>query len=650
VPPADAPRAPISAPRLRGAATAARLLGSTAFLGGLIGVITWRPPWITPTPGYDGSSATAVNWGTALGIDHGSDFVYTYGPLGLGDLALATFGSAPALYSAAYLAAANLGLGIVLLWAARRALPLAAAFGVALLVAVSVIDMLPAIAFVLAALALVDAKGTPRTVLGVAGPVLVGVGALAKLNEGAIVALLITIALVTLEWRHPRRLLASAGIFAVVFAVGWFATGQGVGNLDDYVIGTVEVVSGYSVGQVGENPEVPWDRWAAAAMVLAVLAATALLSRGLPRPRRVGLLALVLVYSFASAKHGFVRHDAPHMTSFIQAMLLPWLVLPWSGRARLVPALAIGTVTLVSIPILGSHIAEQRWDLPSRISTVDRLVTLVDPGERREAEEAARGRMQDAYRLPEAQQAILRGGDVHVEPQEASLLWAYGLDWHPLPTFDSFAAYAPAQDEDNAEALSGDDGPELILRYWDPAYKHPNYAINGRYGPWNTPAAALATLCHYRPLSTSRRFQILGRRSDRCGEPRTLGTVRATYGEPVRVPRAPGNGVLLARITGLEPTPLEALKRLLYRGDTRTITLDGTETYEFLAAMAPSGLILRIPRQLDLPGPFALAPNTSAFTIEEHSSLNDGSGEIEVEFVMVPVLGAEAGPDAGGAA
>lgn len=620
---------------------ALRWLGSTWFLGALIGLVTWRAAPLGPASGYDGSFQTALSWAASRGMDWGSEFIYTYGPLGFAEYSLVTFGTATSLFAAAYLLAANLGLGITLLWAARRTLPLALALVLASVVAASVTDVLPAVAFVIAGVALVDGKGTSRTVLAATGPPLAAIALLVKINEGILAATLIAIALVTLEWGEPRRLLRSAGIFAVVFVAGWLAAGQSLGNLDDYVQGAAEIASGYSVGQVADSPAVSWDGWAAAVMVLAALGATVALSARLPAARRAALIAIVGVLCVISVKHGFTRHSEVHLSSFIQAMLLPWLVLPFSERERAVPLAACAAIVLLAIPILGSHINGSRWDLPQRLSEVDQLASYVDPDKQEAVEANSRRQIIEIYHLPPRQLAQLGGRSVHIVPQDMSLLWAHDLDWQPLPVFDPFTSYHPSQDRRNADALEAEDGPERILRYRSPTTEgmpnNANAAVDDRYLPWNIPQTSLAIYCNYRPLSTSPTFQVLARAPDRCGQPRTVETVTAAYGEPVRVPRDPPDGVLLAKVEGLGATPLETLKRLAFRGDTRSITLDGGSTYGVLAAMAPSGLVVRIPKQLDFPSPFRLAPNAKTLRFEEHSRLNGGSAEIEVEFVVVPV-------------
>ena len=82
-------------------------------------------------------------------------------------------------------------------------------------------------------------------------------------------------------------------------------------------------------------------------------------------------------------------------------------------------------------------------------------------------------------------------------------------------------------------------------------------AIDGRYPAWDPPAQALATLCHFAPISTDDRFQVLARTDDRCGDPQAAGSVVAREGEVVDVPAAGAGEVVFARIEGAGVSGLE---------------------------------------------------------------------------------------------
>jgi hypothetical protein len=141
---------------------------------------------------------------------------------------------------------------------------------------------------------------------------------------------------------------------------------------------------------------------------------------------------------------------------------------------------------------------------------------------------------------------------VAVEPWETGAVWAYGLEWAPLPVFQPYSAYTPKLDRLNSAVVESTDGPERILVENGPLVlaEFPGRGVDGRFPGWDPPEQQRAILCNFAPLSTTRRWQVLGRVPDRCGPARPAGSAEASPGEAVPVP-APGPGeVVFASIEG----------------------------------------------------------------------------------------------------
>ena len=94
-------------------------------------------------------------------------------------------------------------------------------------------------------------------------------------------------------------------------------------------------------------------------------------------------------------------------------------------------------------------------------------------------------------------------------------MWAYPeLKWRPLPVFQNQLVLSRALDQVNADALSGTNGPERILR------AKPTIVTQA-------PETTLALLCGYRHLRAAGNWQVLARApTSRCGEARELERVR----------------------------------------------------------------------------------------------------------------------------
>jgi hypothetical protein len=301
------------------------------------------------------------------------------------------------------------------------------------------------------------------------------------------------------------------------------------------------------------------------------------------------------------------------------------------GRAA--APLAAGLAVLAAVP--AARFSLDRFD---PVDHIDRFATGLDTllSEERRERLADRGRESITVfsSLDDATLGLLRGHSVHIDPSGASVVWAYGLRWRPLPAFQENAAYSSYLDERNADFLVSERGPERVLRgtpeVVDPFSQVP---ADDRNPAWNPPAVNVAFLCSFRSVRVTESWQVLARAPDRCGEPRPIGSVESSYGEPVEVPLAGPNEAVLARIEGAQVGGLERLRSALFRARFRRLAIDGGEAvYRLVLGTADDGLILSVPPRLDFPGPFALAPEP-ARTLE----LSGADGELRIDFYALPL-------------
>jgi hypothetical protein len=237
------------------------------------------------------------------------------------------------------------------------------------------------------------------------------------------------------------------------------------------------------------------------------------------------------------------------------------------------------------------------------------------------------------YRLEPSTLRLLREHTVDIDPWEASLAWAYGLDWHPLPVIQDYSAYTATLDRADATALSTSSGPERILRENTTlvGLGNPNGTIDGRNPAWDPPAKTLAMLCHYAPLQTTARWQVLRRSTDRCGPARLIGTFKAGDGETVRLPPAGAGAILEARLVGAGVSGFERLRTFLYRARFRYLTVNGRFSYRLVPGTAGDGLLMDADPKVDFPAPFAVSPG--ARTI----ALSGVPGTVTVKLYRIPV-------------
>lgn len=609
-----------------------------ALFGLGVAVLTWDPLLVSPAPGLDPSWVLGLNLAAADGLDHGTEIVFTYGPLGFLQEPLAIDGLLATL-GAIYTLALRTALGATLYYAARRSLPWPAAAGVAVLAAMitprEIAPLTLTAVWCLVALHDPVPRWAPRLVV-LGGGALAGLEVLVKLNVGVTILVLVSITALALPGPRLRNLATLLAAFAVTCAVLWLAGGQGIGNADDYVSSSFEVISGYSEAMQLELPKASWDWWAALIAGIGAVATAALATAAMPARRRLTTALVGALLVMALFKFGFVRHDASHVGVYFGGLAAIWLGLRWRGTARLVPVVAIAALTLVYI-----NASDELDDGALRpADALDDLATLLLPGERADAIDEAKAAMRNSYGLDPAIVARVGESSVDVRPWEIGVAWAYGLEWRPLPVLQDYQAYTPELDRLNAGALASSEGPRYVLRHIGFG-DSPSISIDGRFGSYDVPQQTMVLLCRFQPVAAASSYQLLERSQDRCGEPRELGNTKAAYGETVAIPDAADGEAVFAKVEGAAPEGIERLRTLFFRAAERRIELR-IGTARLVPGNAESGLLLFAPPGTDFPAPNQLAPNTETFAIDSQGGPLSSDGPLEIEFyaVRVRALGA----------
>jgi hypothetical protein len=636
------------AARARGTERIAQALLSTPFLGAAIAVFTWPIYSIRPGIGLDPSWVAGLYMGAADGLQFGKQFVFAYGPLG--------FLQQPSLYdgglwmlSFAYQSLIHVALATSLLWVARRAFPLVVALAASYVLLV--VGYLEAAVVLLSfswCVVALDEEGPrfaiPLVVFG--GGALAAIELLGKANFGIAVFSFCAVALLGIENRR-RNVSAFAAVVATGLGVLWLASGQALANVPDFASNLSQVIGGYSQAMGADLGGFGWVLPCAILTMALLLAAAALAGWRERLPRRLALLALVALFAFFAFKQGFVRQGPDSRAQFFVIMLggglalasllparLPRLPPRSAAFALVLPLLALTVIALPGASFWrslepGDHTSFLREDLHAFLS----------PGEREQIRADGQEGMRAAYGLDRSTLRLVGHRPVHVDPLEIGVAWAYGLNWHPLPVIQDYQAYTPSLDRLNAEALSGADGPAVILRQDTGAAGSATgeAAIDDRYPGWSPPAAKLAMLCNFRAVRTTARWQVLDRADDRCGPARSLGSVSAETGEEIAVPLPPRRrDIVFARIHGLAIDGWESLRSLAYRARDRTVTFGGKRSWRLVAATAEDGLIMRAAPAVDFPKPFQLAPDAGEFSVQVEGG---GSRQLSVEFFAQRVGG-----------
>lgn len=626
-------------------AKARRWILATPALGCLIALVTWPVAGLTPVGSVDPSWIAGLYMETARGMHAGTEIVFTYGPLG--------FLGIPNLYvvwlgriAFFWTAAVQVALCIGLLAASRRAFGLLIGFAVTLFAAAMpfVDPILIVGTFACVAALLGDWELRPRLAFALAAGALTAIQMLDSLRAGPTLLVMSLAVLLALPDRR-RTLPAFAAATAAVFAVLWFVTGQGVGNLGAYAVNTASVVSGYSAAMVYIEPG-HW--WQGPSFVLGIATVAVLCAAAAWRhdnARRAGMLVVVAAVVFLNFKHSSVRASPGNTAVFLASLLAVGLVLaPYSRRF-----VAIGSVAvLVALTLLGNkYLIDSRLEFADHASHFgEQLATVVVPGRAEDEQREGREQMKAIYALSPQQLALLRSGTVHVAPWEAGAAWAYDLNWDPLPVFQQYSAYTPRLDRLNTEKLESPSAPQLIL--WEnapvvdggfaAAVNFPG-AIDARVPAWESPEEMVQMLCHYRVAQWDERWAILRRSRDRCGHEHHLQTVVTGNAQGVKLPATGPGEALVVRVDGLSVSGIERLRTFLFRATNRNVVLNGS-IWNMVGETASDGLLMRVPPRADYPGPFSLNPGVDEVTFLKGPGFLtgvNGSTRLTLSFSALPV-------------
>ena len=614
---------------------------SSLLLGGVAAILAWPLAYLAPGPGLDPAWQLGLHMAADGGLHYGDQIVFTYGPLGFLHVPVIAFRWT---YRMAFLFGALAHVAVC--WALvacllRARVPaLAALLVVAIIASFFQIDTeLVLLAFAGAVAALTQEGWSDRRwmALGVAGGGLAAIELLAKLSVGVTVLGLLVICVVAAPGDRRRRFaVTSVAAFVLVGIAFWFASGQSIGNIPAYALTAVSVVSGYSAAMI-PSPELP-PGLAPLLLVAAALFAGAVwvTTRDLPRGRRIAILLLAALLLFTTYKAAIVRPDRGHLLLFLPALTGALLALRWQPKQRVIAGLCVALSLMTCLAAINLPPGQTPAGLGEFIrpglrieNAVDQVELAVSTERQSEVVNQSRATMAAAWGIDPATIAAVGAEPVHIAPVEASVAWVFGLRWRPLPVFQSYVAYTERLDELNADAASGDAGPTRMLVQNTPL-------IEGRQRAFESPAAQVATLCHFRAVSTTAAWQVLARVPDRCGPERTLGRVDAAYGDTVRVPPARPGEAVITRVEGAQVGGLERLQALLYRADIRQISVNGKPPFRLIPGTVADGLVVAVPPRADFPAPFGLGLQARTLQVTRGTS-PEQDGELTYAFSAVPV-------------
>lgn len=529
----------------------------------------------------------------------GSDYVFTFGPLGRFYNMLYDTDSFHFQLSWEVCISLFVALIITLVFLRLKPITERVAF---LVVAVLVLpisrDALYVLTIVATAVLLVTSRRRRFVAALAIGLPLLAVASLMKftLFVTALVCVLVVFAALW-RLRGAGAALATLAAYLALLALAWLLSGQSFYAFPSYLSGSLELSTGYSEAMSRNGPFAQVLLGMLCCALTAVLAGLSTLGAS-TKTRAVTSSALIAVGFFVAWKTGFVRHDLHAFTFFAFASGAGFLLIkPDLSRPVLRKVFTVVLFVLVAASLLGvgltgrllrdgagSFIGNWRWDRRVLVN----VNTLLSP---RLA--ALRGELQlrkarRKHALPRIRRAV---GDraVDILSYNQGLLFLNGLNWHPRPVFQSYSAYTPRLIAMNAAFFRGARAPEFVIITLQP--------IDERF-PATEDAGALAVILRdYAPVLFEKGCALLRRISDAPSEPGE-GTVllerQVSFDEPVDVAGLPGACQSLS--IGLEWSTTGKLRKFLFKAPrvTLKVVTDAGEKLEFriVPGMVESGFIL----------------------------------------------------------
>ena len=558
----------------------------------LLAALYW-PAWpLVPSSGLDQSWIAGVTWAHQLGLDWGTDVIFTYGPMTFLDFPLASSRAGIALSSLAWIAYVAVLTGCVFAmiearhadWSRAQRFAVTIGAGALLLVVPSASGLLNLhplvpIALALVALAVVTRITSLAWLVGVACGLLL----VHKVSDAALVGAVSLVSIAaTLGVRGLVRLAIATG---ASFIVAWVASGQPLPNLVIYLVNEAQVVLGFAKAMSTEQPGYLWHYPLAIVLGVGALYCVNRVAASHTRLARFGFMAGIALGLWIAGREAFTRHDG-HYAYFFAIVLVLCVILAIlaADRRTVWTAVSVGVaaylmVATFRIPILAPldrqaslGAATQAFDAVSSHEAAQQILA------------SAKQQLIEQYAITPELAAKLRSNASLVDPWDISAMFAVDAIWRPLPVLQGYQGYTSDLDAISAQSLANT--PRQVLR------SVPYQAIDGRNPYWEMPSYQLLLYCSYDVTLVTPQWQLLAPGAQRCGAPEPQTSITAAAGEVISVPVREGS------ITVVTITPASSLFEEAIGLLTKPVEISvayGPGRWRFASSPAAVGLMLNAP-------------------------------------------------------
>lgn len=393
-----------------------------------------------------------------------------------------------------------------------------------------------------------------------------GLAMLVKSYSG-LIAWLMCFSFAAIAWNRYRNLKSSVmppAVMLLTYILTWLALYHNFNGSIRFLYGTFQLSSG-NTNAMGLYPENNWWLLSLAGFAFAAL------PWWCRNKKLFGFYALFLLAVFGAWKHGMVREDVYHARGLFLFVCLFFGLMMIYVRGYFV---AIGLTTVVTLSALWLNLRGTPQYDGLHVNT-NRLPHLIDFTfhhnsfkERYKSETTA---AISAQRIDNALVETVGSATVDVYPWDYSYIAANPqLNWQPRSVIQSYAAFTPWLDKQNAEHFASTKAPDFILwhvfRHAENPFANAFQSIDHRYILNDEPETMLEILKRYTPVWKSDSLMLWQKlTSERRLTKTSIGESNVAWHQWINVPEN-NNGILRADVQ-ITNNLLGKIKTALYKNE-----------------------------------------------------------------------------------
>lgn len=394
------------------------------------------------------------------------------------------------------------------------------------------------------------------------------------------------------------RMAGAAGVGLGVTLGVWIAAGQSVGSLVGFVGNWSLVSAGYAEAMavpIGTRAPIEFALIAAALGIGAVIAHACWSARTDRACLSDHVIVAVIVGGllFWGRQITLSRPDEVHLRDgAVLAAVIGVVITAHLARRAGITIAAVGMLLVPTVALTAGVTlpasAAAAVPVVGSLGTFGGEVADLAGGELTDD----RQRLAADFAVPESIVSAARGHSVHVSPYAMNVLFAHpGLETWLLPTIQHYVSFTATLEHENAKALAGASGPDLIL------HNSARRFVDGHHPAWESPLITHQIWCSFRPAETGPVWSLLKAAGTGCDQPVLLGSVSIEAARSISVPAtaATCGGVVTFRISGAERSSLDARAVQVIRPKRAVVQTQG-RTWPLIIGTADSPHIIAAPR------------------------------------------------------